>query len=223
MRHRHFSRFLFIGILSSVLVIGILFWVLINYSSLISDSTSDGFKRIPKRYANHNNLVQAVHPDKTYSYWALCVWNPTKDSIIFERGVKPHDLKLGNTDIRPPGAALFNDCSPGICLKYITYIYDGKIGYVQNAAQLKQFLGPIDNLEEALLLAEVAEKVRVDSQNIQGGAYLIDAHGYHLKLMKHNLCPETKETIQLRIQKDSGIVNKTNLGVYDKGGGCTVI
>ena len=222
MRHRHHTRFSLIGILAAVVLTGILYWVLFNYTSLISDTTKDGFKRIPRRYAYHDKLMQAVHPDKAYSYWALCVWKPGKDSIIFSQGVKPSDLKLGAPDFKKARGVLFDDCLPGICWKFITYIDKGKIRYVQNAAQLKQFLGAIDNLEEALLLAEVSEHVRVDIGNIEGGAYLKDSSGYNLKLMSYNYCPEARQTIQLRIQKDSGIVKKTRLGVYYRGNGCVI-
>ena len=156
-----------------------------------------------------------VHPDKNYTYWRFCRWPAGNDSIVFSSGIKPTTVKF---DL--PKSGLFIGCLPVMCFSYIDYVYKGKVGHVTTAAELKQFLGRIDNLEEALLLAKESEDVFIDPENSKGGAYFIGKNGFHLLLMRYNNCPETKESIFLRIEKDSGIVKKVNLGAYYKSKTC---
>jgi len=178
---------------------------------------SNGYKKIPDGFDDPDNLIKMVHPDKDYTYWQFCKWPAEKDFVIFSSGKNP-----GNITFDPPFGGLFTGCMPAMCYKYISYIYKGKIGYVNTPEQLKQFLGRIDNLEEALLLARSAEDLDIDNDERKGGSYFIEKNGYHLLLMHYKSCPQTKESIFLRIEKDSGIVQKVNLGAYFKSKNCIV-
>lgn len=178
---------------------------------------SNGYKKIPDRFDDPDNLIKMVHPDKDYTYWQFCKWPAEKDSVIFSSGKNPANIRFD-----PPYGGLFTGCMPAMCYKYISYVYKGKIGYVNTPEQLEQFLGRIDNLEEALLLARSAEDLDIDNDEKKGGSYFIEKNGYHLLLMHYKSCPQTKESIFLRIEKDSGIVQQVNLGAYFKNKNCIV-
>ncbi|MBD1366257.1 hypothetical protein IDJ77_20765 [Mucilaginibacter sp. ZT4R22] len=177
------------------------------------------YQSLPKSFSDRNNIIKAINPQKNISYWAYCTAD-VKDTgrVIFSKGVNPEWLHRKN-----PGNGIFNDCLPGICFTFIVYVENGKARYISGDDEFIHFIGTVDNLEEAVLMAEAQKRLRIDYGSAKGNGYFVDSNGYHLKLMRYYLCPEKKEGFYLRVQKDTGIVEQKSLGIYYDGKGCVMI
>jgi len=77
-------------------------------------------------------------------------------------------------------------------------------------------------LEEAVLLATATQNVGIDENNRKGGGYMVTDSGYNLHLMLYENCPESRQSILIKIDKDKGVLQRTKLDVYYKGKDCIV-
>jgi len=175
------------------------------------------YKQIPSELIHQDSLFKYIIPDKSYTYWE-CVETSgvlllNYGDVIFYKGNQPFGVSFKN-----PGYGFWG--SPPYSKIYIPYIKDGEIGYVTSIDELKTFIGDIDNFQEAILLAETSDAVRVDT-DMKGGAYKETSNGYELVLMHYNNCPETYEAIHFTVE-NSKILKKENLGVYKNPGGCWI-
>lgn len=177
------------------------------------------YKQLPKIYRDRDSLVRSVVADKNYTYWEYVEGgiDTTKEGyVIFSKGKRPDSVKF-----KDPGGSLFIGCLPAFCYKYIAYVYNGKVGYIISNEQFIEFMGDIDNLQEAVLLAELKTGVYPD-QSKKGGAYLQAKGLYEIILTKETLCPNTKEAFHFTIDT-KGIVKKVSKGIYFKSPACIVI
>lgn len=178
-------------------------------------SCTGGYSRIPEKFYLEE-IIKAVKPDKSYTYWAFCMWPAIKDTIIYSRGRRPNGIKL---DPRALGT-LYQGCMPAWCFNYVITVKDEKTTFITTKEDFGKFLGTIDNLEEAVLLATATQDLGIDEDNRNGGAYMITDSGYNLHLMHYTMCPERRESILIKIDKNKGIVQKTKLSTYFKGKNC---
>jgi hypothetical protein len=181
--------------------------------------TKNNFKQLPPIYHQRDSLIRYVTPDKNYTYWEYVEggMDTTKEGyVIFSKGKRPDSVKF-----KDPRGSLFIGCLPAFCYKYIAYIYNGKVGYITSNAEFVKFMGSIDNLEEAVLLAEITKNVYPDELK-KGGAFMKTANGYELILTEYILCPQTKEAVHLVIKHD-GSVQQKKKWIYEKDEGCAVI
>jgi len=177
------------------------------------------YKKFPEIYQHRDSLIRFITPDKNYTYWEYDDggMDTTKDgTIIYSSGIKP----AGVTFKDPQGSMLMG-CLPAFCYKYIAYVHNGKVGYISSDKGLRDFMGPIDNLEKAVLLAEIMENLFPDEDK-RGGSYLATAKGYDLILTNYILCPITKEAFRVTIDT-KGIVKKVKLRAYSKSTDCAEI
>lgn len=180
-----------------------------------------GYKLLPSVCRHRDSLIQFITPDRPYSYWEYIDEDPSPDgygSVDFSQGVKP----AGVTFTKPVGG-FFSDCLPVWCRHFIAYCYDGKVGYITSVEQLIKFLGHIDNLQEAVLLAELSKVGYVD-ENLRpkGASFKLTKEGYDLMLMNYQLCPQIWKAVRVIISQEK-ILKKTNLGIYHAERGCPVI
>ncbi len=168
-------------------------------------SCTDGYSRIPEKFYTEK-IIKAVKPDKNYIYWAFCRWPADRDTIIYSRGERPFGLKLN-----PPSLwGLYQGCMPGWCFKYVVAVDNGKTVYITTKKDFGKFLGSIDNLEEAVLLATATQNVSIDEDNRKGGEYMITKSGYNLHLAHYINCPESRESILIKIDKNNDTIQRTN-------------
>ncbi|GAA4320426.1 hypothetical protein GCM10023149_19690 [Mucilaginibacter gynuensis] len=181
-------------------------------------SCSNGYNKIPQELRDVNRLVKNIIPFKKCDYWCYAeghfASSSDKIDIIYQVGEKPKSLKF-----KDPGPGLFVGCAPLLCYKYITYVNDGKVIYVNNADDLKKFIGPVDNIEEALLIG-LSDGLEIDNDT-RGGTYKVTDQGYELLLTHFINCPITKESVYLKFNK-SGLIEKTPQSVFHKEKGCIV-
>jgi len=176
-----------------------------------------GYSRIPEKFYPEE-IIKAVKPDKNYIYWAFCRWPADKDTIIYSRGKRPNGLKLDP----PLLGTLYQGCMPAWCFNYVITVKDGRTTFITTKENFCKFLGTIENLEEAVLLATATQDLGIDENNRKGGAYMTTANGYNLHLMHYTSCPESRESVLIKIDKDKGVLQKTKLDAYYKGKDCIV-
>lgn len=179
----------------------------------------NNYTQFPKKYQYRDSLVKYIVPDKNYTYWEYVFGfgnaKIPERRVLYSRGTKPDGITFKNPEAGFfPSAPVYRD-------RHIAYIYNGQIGYITSEADLVKFMGSIDNLEEATLLAEIKENVYPDASKT-GGAYLKTKKGYELILTTGKLCPETKEAIQITISQDS-VIKRVSKGVYLKTDNCIII
>ena|ERR1700744_4805416 len=204
--------------LLSFFIIFLLATIAVSGQSKTRFSLKD-FKKIPVQYLQYDSLPKYIHPDKNYTYWEYDdgQMDTTKPGrLLFSTGTKPPGLVL-----KDPRGYMLAGCLPAFCYKYIAYVYNGKVGYITNNNDLIAFMGKIDNLAEAMLLANLTDNVFPDA-NKQGGAYRITPNGYEVIMTKYELCPGSKQAIQYNFD-GKGITKKIKRKVYDRSGGCAVI
>jgi len=178
-------------------------------------SCTDGYSRIPEKFYTAE-IIKAVKPDKNYTYWAFCQW--PQNTIIYSSGKKPNSLK---PDPHVVGD-IYPGCQPILYVNYIIAEIDGKIIYITKKQDFAKFLGHIDNLEEAVLLATATQNVGIDENNRKGDGYIITDSGYSLHLMHYENCPESRQSVLIKIDKDKGVLQRTKLDIYYKGKDCIV-
>lgn len=202
----------------------ILFCLLLSLLSAAAAQTHKvtslkNYKQLPDTLSRRAKLIKYVIPDKSYTYWEFDEggMDTTRSGpVLYSSGKKPDGIV-----IKDPRGSMFRECAPSYCYKYIAYVIDGKVGYITTDKDFIAFLGRIDNLQEAVLLAETQENLYPD-QDKRGSGYQITPTGYNLILTLYNLCPETKQAIKVSVGP-KGIIKKQPGEVYYKSGDCAVI
>jgi hypothetical protein len=193
-----------------------------NVGAQIKSGKNNGYVQFPDSYRSRDTLVRHVIPDKHYTYWEFDAgqFDTTKNGrVLFSKGVKPTGVEF-----KDPRGHMLQACMPGFCYKYIAYVYDGKIGYINSDAGLKQFIGNVDNLYEAVLMAELSLGIFIDvDSDARGGSYKPDTNGSFNFILTHFiLCPMSKEAVQVIVTKD-GAVKEIKRKTYHKEKDCAVI
>lgn len=100
--------------------------------------------------------AEKIIPSEKYDYWAYVA-----EGMSFQFNESPHIVKeRGDTAFRkhikttPPHYGFFVGCHPSSCTQFITVVKNKKVQYIDTCTGLRDFIGNIDNIEEALLYAE---------------------------------------------------------------------
>lgn len=180
-----------------------------------------GFTKIDKSFDDRDKLIVKIEPNKKYQYWEYIFSQPffekDKDRIIHQSG--DPSLKLKYKFINPK-KGFFNECQPAWCYSYIAYLENGKVNYITDEKQLKNFIGNISNLEEAILIGKI-NGLWFDSEKIEGGAYKKTKNGYELYLRKYDNCPVKMESMKVHIDSTGKFTSEKN-GVYYESDDCIV-
>ena len=178
-----------------------------------------GFTKIGKSFNDRDKLIVKIEPNRKYQYWEYVFSQPyfktNQDRIIYQSG--DPSLKLKYKFINPK-KGFFNECHPALCYSYIAYVENGKVNYITDENQLKNFIGNITTLEEAILIGKIND-LWFDSEKIEGGAYKKIKNGYELYLMKYDNCPIKMESIKVHIDSTGKFTSKKN-GIYYESDDC---
>ncbi len=180
-------------------------------------SCSDGYQRFPEELASSDNLVLKIIPDKKYDYWEVVEGQFLRSDhpkIWISRGNMPLNFK-----VKDPQQGFLTGCNPSKCYKYIAYSLNGIYGVVSNLEELKAFIGKIDNIEEALILANESSSLSITNGPKEG--YKKHGDVFSLRLTRSEQCPEKKEYVLFQISKLGKITEKT-LSTYYQGKDCVV-
>jgi hypothetical protein len=174
-----------------------------------------GFKQLPQEYAFKDRayLIDKIIPSYHYSYWEcvfkdfltddnrgrLIVYNG--DSLNFSSHAKNINSNNG----------FFVECHPGICFSYIVGVRSDKtIELINSGEKLKDFIGNINNIEEAILIAKIND-LWFDTDTIIGGAYKERENDYLMYLLEYSSTPVTYKSVKAVLTKtgDFKVIEKT--------------
>ena len=205
-----------------VMIKPVLFLALLCCGGLAFGQTAafdySGYKQIRKGYTNRDSLAMHIVPARPCTYWEYLLSAGTDLiplNVIFSVGIKPRTVNF-----KRQNQGFYMGCVPGYCLWYIAYVHGGKAGYITTPGQFVQFIGKVDNLEEAILLCELNDNVSVDI-DFKGAAYKKTKDGYEIVLMKYTQCPQTFAAVHFTLNGTT-IVKKENLDVYRTEEGCPI-
>lgn len=169
------------------------------------------------KYNYLDSIGKKIVPNDNFQYWAY--------STYYERY---GDQKISRTVLNEGGDTLlkkkisqkfepygiFEGGHPSYRCNYVTTIENQKVKYIRTDEEFRNFIGNIDNLEEAILLAHTYG-YQLDTE-LKACQYKKIENGYQLRLMKYHEFPLSKELIDIKIQKN-GFIKTKSLGIYKKG------
>ena len=202
---RHFMK---TKILSIILII--FTKLLFSQSNVPSD-----YKKIPDSLYNKTKLYKFIVPKENYNYWKVVnKESQLPETLIYQTG----SLKnLNDAILQEDG--FFYECEPSGCFSYIVAYKKEIPKYFKTETELQNFIGEIDNLPEALLLARTYD-FWFDRKQIIGGAYKIDSKYVYLYLSKFSSCPVNKESFIIKINRKNKEIKYQSNGVYYKTNDC---
>jgi hypothetical protein len=196
-------------------------YIVILFILLVSCSKKEKIKTEPKfektkydrSYNYKDSLVQKIIPNKDYDYYAYVTIRGQDHNIISEKGdiLEKHKFE---TKLKDGSLGFFIGCHPNWCSDYIITIKNNYLHFIISETEASIFLGTIDNLEEALLLAKL-KGYNLDN-DIRGNSYRVTDKGYEMILMKFSNFPLQKESMEVIVDKNGNIESKS-LGIYARG------
>jgi len=179
-----------------------------------------------------DSIAKKITPNKNYDYWQFVSYREqytyqknTSYSILAEGGNLNLKEKI-NTNIDPIKLyGLFEGGHPAYRCNYLVVIENEIQEYIESMERLRDFIGNIDNLEEALLYAKTYGFVLGIKPQAKKFHYSNDV--YILHLVKYNdSYPNTTfklrgELVEVHISKDGFMKTKT-LGLYCEGNDCLI-
>ncbi len=176
------------------------------------------FKKIPEILDNVDLLYPFIVPDKKYEYWSVLRndSDPDPDKSIIYESQMPVFMTLND---QAPEKGFFQECIGNRCFSYILACENSQSKYFSSNQQLRDFIGSIDNLPEALLLAKTYD-FSFDSTDKTGGSYKLDNQNITLYLSKVKNCPQTKESFLIKINRKTGKLESKSNGIYYKSSAC---
>ncbi len=174
------------------------------------------FKKLPFDLSTNfrDSIAKQIIPNKNYKYWAYCSLRDgysEKSRIIIKQG--GDTLFKFKADPNTAIHGFYQGGHPGYSANYLLVNDNGKKEVLETEDGLRKFLGPIDNLEEAVLLA-LSYGYVLDT-DIKGNAYRIKDGNYEMHLLKYNDYPFRKESVEVIVNKE-GFIKTQSLDIYCK-------
>lgn len=190
------------------LLISQLFW---SQNSLTKD-----YQKIPEVFDTAENLYPFIKPSDNFTYWKAFTNHSDSEKAVLYESQYPEPMTI----LEPtPKKGFFQKCVGEDCYHYIIACKDDRPKYFINEKSLQDFIGEVDNIAEAVLIANI-NGFSIDINNTEGGSYKEDEHNFYLKTFKAKKCPEVKETFLLTIKRKSVQVKSQNKGIYTKKKTC---
>lgn len=168
------------------------------------------FRKIPEILDNTELLYPFIVPDKKYGYWSVLRNNPDPDKAIIYESQMPDFMTLNDP---APEKGFFQKCLGEDCFSYLLACENGKSRYFATEKELRDFIGAVDNLPEAILLANTYGYV-VDSGSPQGSSYHIDDKHISMYLAKPGSDAADKKSFFIKINRRTGKLEAKNNGSY---------
>lgn len=179
----------------------------------------DDYKKIPDILDTVDYLYPFIVPSKDYAYWrVLNNDNDYEKAVIYES--QAPDFMTINEPV--PERGFFQKCMGNNCFSYILACKKDRSVYFSNEQQLRDFIGTVDNLPEAILLAKTYG-YSVDTKNRFSGAYKMDDRHISMYVMQSKGCPAVKESFWVKINRKTGKLEAKSNGVYSKDENCVTL
>ncbi|WP_313307688.1 hypothetical protein [Epilithonimonas hominis] len=174
------------------------------------------FMKIPDSLFYKEQLYKNIIPNKQYNYWKVVRKTSSEDQIVFESKKNYSSQPEINNNISD---GFFVECLPDGCFSYLEVYCNNTPRYINTEVGLKEFMGYIDNLSEALLIAKTYG-FWFDRKDELGGSYKIESDFIHLYLAKFKTCPVSSEAYYIKINRKTGELEQENKGIYYKKDDC---
>lgn len=199
----------------------IIITLLLIASSLFSAQIKvpDDYKKIPNILDTTEYLYPFIIPNKEYAYWRVLTNDPDPDKAIIYESQAP-DFMTINEPV--PEKGFFQKCIGDHCFSYILACKKERPVYFSNEQQLRDFIGTVDNLPEAILLAKTYG-YSIDTQNRFTGSYKIEDQSISMYALQAKGCPVTKESFLIKINRKTGKLEAKSNGIYSKSEDCTTL
>ncbi|KFF20732.1 hypothetical protein [Chryseobacterium sp. JM1] len=195
----------------------IIFASLIMSSLFFAQTTvPDDYRKIPDILDTTEYLYPFIVPDKDYGYWRILTNDTDPEKAVIYESQMP-DFMTINEPL--PEKGFFQKCIGNRCFSYILACRKERSVYFSNEQQLRDFIGTVDNLPEALLLAQTYG-FSVDTSNKLSASYKIEDRHINLYLSKSKGCPEIRESYFIKINRKNGKLESKNSGGYFKSDNC---
>lgn len=168
------------------------------------------FKKIPEILDNTELLYPFIVPDKKYNYWSVLRNNPDPDEAIIYESQMPDFMTINDT---APKKGFFQKCLGESCFSYLIACENSQSRYFSNEQQLRDFIGSVDNLPEAILIANTFGYT-VDSTNKLGSSYKMEDQYVSMYLSRFKNNSEVKESFFIKINRKTGKLEVKNNGNY---------
>ncbi|MFP3831998.1 hypothetical protein [Chryseobacterium sp. SIMBA_028] len=179
----------------------------------------DDYKKIPDILDTTDYLYPFIVPDKEYEYWIVLT-----NDIDFEKAIvyesQAPDFMTINEPV--PERGFFQKCMGNNCFTYILACKKDRSVYFSNEQQLRDFIGKIDNLPEAILLAKTYG-YSIDPKNKFTGSYKIEDNRISMYALQSKGCPVTKESFLITINRETGKLEAKSNGIYSKNEDCSAL
>ncbi|MFP3594682.1 hypothetical protein [Chryseobacterium sp. SIMBA_038] len=178
---------------------------------LSQKTVSEDYKKIPEILDNTEFLYPFIKPDTKYQYWSVLrnIQDPDPDKSIIYESQMPDFMTLNDP---APEKGFFQQCTTSDCFSYILACKNGKTEYFNNEQQLRNFIGFVDNLPEAILVAETYG-FKVDTSNRSASSYKIDDQ--YISMCISKLKNDTqKESFLVKINRKTGKLEAKSNGFY---------
>lgn len=197
----------------------VLIILLVSFSSCQKISNEDlvTFSQIPQEFYIRENLIKGIKPNHSFDYWEY----RRTDLFLKEVKVIASSGEMKSTSIKNTFSSegFFAECMPGICVSYIVVEQKEKIEKIITEAQLRQFIGHIDNLQEALLVLR-SYGYWFDSKKKEAGAYKFNKDCIELIGIKEvSTCPVRRDRIYVKMDY-SGQIETQSLGIHYQSSDC---
>ncbi|KMQ64195.1 hypothetical protein ACM39_16860 [Chryseobacterium sp. FH2] len=184
--------------------------------SQTTKAVPDDYKKIPSILDTTDYLYPFIVPDKKFEYWSVLQNNTDPDEAIIYESQMPDFMTVNDP---APEKGFFQKCLGENCFSYIIACENSRSRYFSNEQQLRDFIGFVDNLSEAILVANTYG-FTVDTSNKLSSSYKIDGKYIHLYLSKSKDCPITKESFFITINRETGKLESKSNGIYFKNEDC---
>ncbi|PKF73478.1 hypothetical protein [Chryseobacterium sp. PMSZPI] len=198
---------------------------IIAFSLIISNlfmaqiKVPDDYKKIPDILDTVDYLYPFIVPDKEYEYWRVLTNDTDPDKAIVYESQAPDFMTINDP---APEQGFFQKCIGNNCFSYILACKKDRSIYFSNEQQLRDFIGTIDNLPEAILIAKTYG-YSIDTNNRFTGSYKIENQHISLYAFKAKGCPVTKESFLIKINRKTGKLEAKSNGIYSKSEDCSTL
>jgi len=190
----------------------VLFPVVLLCSGLVfsQKTVPADYQKIPEILDNPELLYPFIVPDKKYDYWLVLKNNPDPDKAIIYESQSPDFMTLNDP---VPLKGFFQKCLGENCFSYVLACDKGRTQYFSDEQQLRNFIGSVDNLPEAILIANTYGYI-MDTGNTLSSSYKIDEKHVSLYLTKLTVNSTQKESFLIKINRKSGKLEVKSNGTY---------
>jgi len=112
-----------------------------------------------------------------------------------------------------PQSGWFQKCIGEKCYDYIIACNNGRPEYFTSEKDLRNFIGEVDNIAEAVLIANTYG-FSVDTDNHEGGSFKKDEQNFYLRTFRIKNCQDVRESFILTINRKNGMLKHQNNGIY---------